>query len=1139
MIPKKIVRLLGYNNLSIILEQERRHWLLKTDKKKQIQDKTTGDIFQGQLDNIGSDIIIESRKMPYKYDFTSEILFDLPNAEKILDATNSAFPHSACVNGLMFARITSTNFPYVVGGLVYNNHYRIKFTNATECILPFGASPSSDEVYADKWIKTSTPPEVLILDSATGQYTISRTLQFVSSVTHPVWYYPLSETLQPFEMTNLGNGEYELSAIDDDGYIGYPLFWFTCDQSNIGPTLTFDSHNMNNRNEQIFFVSNKGNASKYNAKIYTGLDGTYDATPDGTATSNYVIRCSPIVGETFDGSTTDFIKALSKSIVLVNTSTNTNYTIEFICGENDILTMSDDVPWEYNSTLGVYEIDMEYFDQNCINGDSSNNPLVSLFDLYFDESIPFVKTIDDTGIAGIRMCSSNISSDIYEKYPYNLNKWEGLPEWMNDIDDNEIPEHLIMYAFHQSSSYDPTDPETMQGAGLIIDPGRPESGAIEYDENDEPILQTDNIGRVYILSNDDITYHNNAKEQHPKPARTAARICDIPTSISQLSNAMGISSSPIIDDRYVRTEASYTENDKDKLYNKENSRWVRPTALTSNGNPVWSELGFPEKFAFPGVETLLKVDLINYNDFREWENLNPEVDVTHISIRYINSPGKDYVVSDVGECIIGGYAFTYQINEVDENGGVVSVDILPPQEPDNGTINIANINLIDGGNTTDAYGTTPTSGIGTGLKISFVIDYDYFQSILPKRGEIYSDLFAFVREQDGLYHYQYEINQSSLEFPKAGTWRKLMKVSEFEVTSTRKQNGGIASNESYINSMIPSVCELPVIMKDNNVNPQSLNVIQTASFINITDKDKTPVVPAMPSETVDLNNVVDMCKYYCDGIIDSVGGVKLQAAEHTEEKICEKLKELNLLRFDSYVLWRWKEPSNLRNNFFEVGIVHNGFNNLFTTDTTTKIPSNELRCDNFVNTNSNTTIVWDVPGIGVMMWIYDPLSTEKENYYIDPETMDLHITREPMTYDKIDVRGNGDISIVEEDSLLFNVMTNNPAEINDVTTSPIYQQPEMTHLINVNADCTNKFLHGNWKLVFPRVNSYTLKNDETHTQFIPKRMQVIKGRNIPSVGSVYDIYGNDISMKNLIIDESEDGIHLRMFNSSRKQWEEI
>ena len=49
MIPNKIMWYLGYNNLGLILEQERKHWLMKTDKMKQVQDKS---------DNIKTKVLI-------------------------------------------------------------------------------------------------------------------------------------------------------------------------------------------------------------------------------------------------------------------------------------------------------------------------------------------------------------------------------------------------------------------------------------------------------------------------------------------------------------------------------------------------------------------------------------------------------------------------------------------------------------------------------------------------------------------------------------------------------------------------------------------------------------------------------------------------------------------------------------------------------------------------------------------------------------------------------------------------------------------------------------------------------------------------------------------------------------------------
>lgn len=1133
MIPKKLFWMLGYNNLSIILEQERRHWLMKTDNKKQIQDTLTGDIFQGQLDNIGSDIIIESQKLPYKYDYTSDVVFGLVNVDKILKITNSAFPHSAMVNGLMFARIISTNYPYASGGSLEYNHYKIRFDNAETCIIPFGASTSSEEVYADKWIRTTTPPVIMVFDNTTGRYSITRDMIFSDTVTNPVWYYPLTETLQPFDVTDLGGGSYELAAVNDDGYIGYPLFWFTCDQTNVGSNLTFEN-NKNSRNEQIFFISNEGNATPFNAKIYTGVDGSYDATPDGSETLNYTIKCSCKSGSSFTNTSDDFLKALDPtSITLVNNSEQTETVIPFICTDNDKITMSSIAPWEYvNET--TYQIDMSYFDQNCINGDRVNTPLVSIFDVKFDENVPFVKESTDVGIAGVRMGSANLVSDVYERYPYNLNKWEGLPVWMNDLEDGTVPEHLVMYAFHQPPSYDPEDPETMQGAGLILDPGKHQTDGSDVDST----------GRVYVLSNDDIEYHNNAKETYPKPARTAARICDIPTSVMQLAGTTNLSPDPIVDKKYVRTEANFSEDDKDRLYNTLATRWVRPTALTKNGNAVWEELGFPNRFAFEGLVTLEAVDMYDHNNFRITENLNPMVDVSKISVRQIENGGNGYAVGDRGVCVVGGFSFSYEVTEIDgeeTTGPVTAIDLLPDSRAT--SINLANFDLDEGtGGISDPYGTSPTSGEGRGLKISFRIDYDYYQSILPYKGEFFNDLFALVRERDGLYVYSYIINSTSTSTPKPGKWTKGMLLSEYELTSTKKSTGGVATQESYINSILPSVRDLPISMKSNGVDPTTIVTLQTASFINIIDKTVTPVMPDRSSDDDIENNVVDMCKLYCDGFLEDY------ADDKTVNSVKEKLKELNALRFDSYVLWRWDDPNNTRNKKFMYGVVSRSFNNFFTTDTITMLPTNKLRCDNFVHTNGNTTIVWNVPGVGVMMWVYDPTYRKKENYYIDPETMDLHITRENITYEDIDIRevdGVETPNIVEDGRYMFNIMTNNPCIVDDSTTYPIYQQPDMTQfndlLVGKNASDTSEehMPCGNWRLVFPRVNSYTLRNDATGTQWIPQKMQVIKGRSISDIGSVYDSDGNDVSAKSVIIDEESDGLHLKMFNSNRKSWDEV
>ena len=194
MIPKKIFWMLGYNNLSLILDQERKHWLMKTDKKKQVQDKTTGDLFQSQIDNIGSDIIIETEKLPYKFDFIPEIKFNTQNVDYILEVANSAFPHSAMVNGLMFTRIKSTMYPYEeTDGSTTYKHYKIKFTDAKECTILFSASIESDEVYAGRWIRTTTNPTLMFIDDQ-GKYSLTKEFIFsdnINEVHYRIHYNPL------------------------------------------------------------------------------------------------------------------------------------------------------------------------------------------------------------------------------------------------------------------------------------------------------------------------------------------------------------------------------------------------------------------------------------------------------------------------------------------------------------------------------------------------------------------------------------------------------------------------------------------------------------------------------------------------------------------------------------------------------------------------------------------------------------------------------------------------------------------------------------------------------------------------------------------------------------------------------------
>jgi len=145
---KKIYDYLGPNALSFVVDQERKHWLLKTHRQKQLVDPHTGDMYQGRVDNFGSDVFIESRKLPINY-FT---LQDIKYSEKfsyVFQNEPSALTYNSSMNGLVCAKIISTNFPDSFSTF---HHYSIHFRNCEEVCIPFAANNNTSAVFAQKWI---------------------------------------------------------------------------------------------------------------------------------------------------------------------------------------------------------------------------------------------------------------------------------------------------------------------------------------------------------------------------------------------------------------------------------------------------------------------------------------------------------------------------------------------------------------------------------------------------------------------------------------------------------------------------------------------------------------------------------------------------------------------------------------------------------------------------------------------------------------------------------------------------------------------------------------------------------------------------------------------------------------------------
>ena len=1107
MIPDKIHWLLAYQYLAMILEQEGKHWLMKVEQKKQIQDKATGQLFQGEIENLGTHIVMESQKMAESNTNLSTIQFTEESANQVFTIDYSAFLYCEEINGFSAARISSINYQYLYNGEEVHNGYKIRFKNCSIVTIPLASSATSADVYATKWIKTNSVE--IVLPDITNQFNITQQLQFADGITNVSFYYPLTESIQPLNLLEEGNDNYITEAIVKDAFIGYPAFWFICDQTKIGPYVTYTDE----LSYPLIHIANEGNSSKYTSKIYVNVDMA-DATPDGTSTDNFVIYVTP-KNEKFTNTSNDFMTNLDTTIHFQKTSTNETYDVT-INDENDYIqniNMISDIGWEYVNDE-KYQIQMNVFDNNA-----SSYALKSLLMIQFNESIPFSNINEsDLSYVGIRMSSSNTSSE-HVSYPYDLNKWSGLPTYLNELTDDST-QYGALYAIHNTPLYNPENPESRQTAALLLDPGK--------EETDK--------GRVYILSNDETTYQNNATTEHPKPERTAARICDIPTSVAQLSNIKNLSPTAVVDPEYVRTELSFSEEDKNQIYNILPTRWVRPTAVDEGSEMIY--LNYPaqnnDKFVFQSLELLNKVDLINHNNFRKYVNLNPQVPVENISVATIYDAGHGYVENDTGLLIIGGVPFEYHVQSVDDNGCVTSVTLSQGSE-DITQIPLTNFDLpSDTHGITSPYGTSPVNSSGTGLRIRLLIDE--YDTISMKKDEIFEDLFAFVKDADGISLYEYDINQNSTTFPKSGTWNQKTIVSPFENSTYHSEKGYLSPTDTLMSYIIPRLQSLPVATADPNLESTALKVYHSPTFVNVIDETKTPVkIPSTKTDDDTLDaNYVDFTRFYCDGM--KVG----KATETSTQGVISYLKENNENYFDTFVIWKWVSRSE---HTFSYGHIRRGFNNLISTDTTALLPKNELITDKYVHSNYNTTIVWDVSEVGVMLWTYNPKYTKREVYTVDAETRELHVERKDLSWDDIeifDMSSGKTFHITKNGKFEYNVLSNNPNHFDADTSEVFYQQPDLYAFASVNTSVSDKLgPMGNWQLVFPRVNEFIISNVTDGRTFTPLKLQLIRGDNITNADEVLDENHHVVNHKTIITSDTENGIIIKMYNSEKGQWEQI
>lgn len=210
--------------------------------------------------------------------------------------------------------------------------------------------------------------------------------------------------------------------------------------------------------------------------------------------------------------------------------------------------------------------------------------------------------------------------------------------------------------------------------GDVNIPGLPYTHKFVYHGNRHFSLGVINVdpdmeyGRGYLLTNDSIEYVNNRESKNPKAPRTAARICDIPTSYAQLQHIEGTAPTLIIDGNYVRSQASFTEQKYLSLWN--NVRWFTPYPYWFQRNPsrIWISSA-PElnQFFSDPYWLIRNTGLV--------ETPRRTISITDCEFR-ITESGEDYQNGDWFGFNIGGVFLKGWVTAVYGDGGIMPTGFI-------------------------------------------------------------------------------------------------------------------------------------------------------------------------------------------------------------------------------------------------------------------------------------------------------------------------------------------------------------------------------------------------------------------------------------------------------------------------------
>ena len=307
--------------------------------------------------------------------------------------------------------------------------------------------------------------------------------------------------------------------------------------------------------------------------------------------------------------------------------------------------------------------------------------------------------------------------------------------------------------------------------------------------------------RVYAVTNDPIKYLNNLL--NPRPARTLARICDIPTDFHELVFEDYKTPNAIFDPKCVLSETSFKYDDLDTLLNQRNtgSVFYAPDDLI--------DIRRENQYIFPFSNGGTPSSWFHSGEINEmygiWENIDAKADLRLFSVR-LDTRGTGYAENDTFYIMIGGLKITGTVESVTAGGvpGSVSMNI-------NSSTPLVDPNNI--GSDDELFETFNINSDGSGMIIGLSCDPSYWESLQREQNlNETQEVRAYMYDELGnIWLWTFDASTN--------TWNKILQVTG-EIDPGNTYDAGDRRRRTLSDSLIHNIVKYNSIIDEDYINAQ-------------------------------------------------------------------------------------------------------------------------------------------------------------------------------------------------------------------------------------------------------------------------------------------------------------------------------